>query len=333
MLLRALNTSPARVRTTMSRLISRSVLAVVFVSLAVGLIAALAAGSPADAVPAHAASPGEEGQIAFVRFGSQPYIFVMRSNGSHKQKISPKKSDDEAPALSPSGARVAFLDGSGPANGRIGLMRPNGSDRHILRIRGFSAYEPSFAPSGRRLVLYGHRAKHSGGGAGIYTVGTDGSHLRQLTHKVETAPTFSPNGKLIAYQGFARGVVDYAIFVMRSDGSHSRMVAPDGIDPTFSPNGRRIVYSGINEDVPSQLFSVDLDGTHRRKLTKNDNGRVLYLSPSYSPGGRRIAFEQSIEHKNSDRSDIFTMGANGGDLKQLTHDGKSMDPSWGPRSH
>ena len=84
-------------------------------------------------------------------------------------------------------------------------------------------------------------------------------------------------------------------------------------------------------NTPKHIFVMNADGTGRRNLTA-DTGLRSNFSPTWSPDGRKIAF-QSLRHFFPDpsRHDIFVITADGKELEQLT-DGpdSSSSPVYSP---
>ena len=123
-------------------------------------------------------------------------------------------------------------------------------------------------------------------------------------------------------------------------------------DPRWSPDGTQIVFSQdvpydmngpANELVdgmpappnltPSSLFVVDADGRNLRRISPASlPGRF----PEWSPDGSRIVFTSYVTEKvgpaenpgSKVTQDIYTVGADGTDLRQLTSDGISSFPAW-----
>ena len=111
--------------------------------------------------------------------------------------------------------------------------------------------------------------KNTGGGEfWIHVMNADGSGKRRLTPNPAIYPTWSPDGRKIAfYTG--------RIFVMNADGSGKRFLTR-AASPLFtwswSPDGRKIAFTGRDGDV----YAINADGSGRRNLTRKpvDYGRA-----------------------------------------------------------
>jgi TolB protein len=82
-----------------------------------------------------------------------------------------------------------------------------------------------------------------------------------------------------------------------------------------------------SETDPSEIYLIKADGSGLRKLTKN---RRYEANPSWSPDGKKIAFNFVYTKENQAFSDIYVMNADGSNRVKLTHDGNSLEPSWSP---
>lgn len=99
--------------------------------------------------------------------------------------------------------------------------------------------------------------------------------------------------------------------------------------PTASPDGSRIAFA-VSMDTPGgervdDIFAVDRTGLNMRRLTTMDGADE---SPAWSPTAQRIAFR----HGDAQRSDIWTMNADGTGQTNLTGDmpsaGYRAEPAW-----
>jgi Tol biopolymer transport system component len=145
-------------------------------------------------------------------------------------------------------------------------------------------------PGGTNFVF----VSDASGNPDIYLQRVGGRNPVNLTKdspEADTAPAFSPDGERIAFRSERGGVG--GIFVMGSTGESVKRLTDFGFDPAWSPDGKQIVFSsgdGQNpwsRDALAQLWVVASNGVGEiRQLTREGDA----VQPSWSPGGRRIAF-------------------------------------------
>jgi Tol biopolymer transport system component len=161
--------------------------------------------------------------------------------------------------------------------------------------------------------------------------GTDRKIIFQDRSGAAMVPTWSPDGQWVAFGfgGFfgARETEPAKVMMVRADGSGQARDLTKGLPnsgfPTWSPDGKRIVYRVWGNG-----------GLGLRELTLAD-GEVKILTtewdnfPAFSPDGSMVTFtRRSATTKDYD---IFTMRADGTDIKQLTTTpGNDSHSSWSP---
>ena len=99
---------------------------------------------------------------------------------------------------------------------------------------------------------------------------------------------------------------------------------PVGLDPSWSPDGRQIAFIGSlgtgDEDTPA-IYVMNADGSGVTRLVDYDEDLgvpgISYLSLSWSPDGRQIAFT-SFGTEDDDTLAVYVMNADGSNVRQLT---------------
>jgi TolB protein len=169
----------------------------------------------------------------------------------------------------------------------------------------------------------------------IWSMKADGTHVRRLTSApaLEFDPTWSPDGRRIAYRHQSGDDRTTEIYAMDADGTHRlRLTRNDVADwgPDWSPDGRRIVW---NSSVGTGGFGffgyvIAPDGTGLRRITRH------YIEyPAWSPDGSRIAFmaQEAGAVGNNPNYNIFVMDADGSHVRRLTTmEGEDGWPAWSP---
>ena len=137
------------------------------------------------------------------------------------------------------------------------------------------------------------------------------------------------NGSIVyASQRFA-GQVNW-LYVMGPNGEQQRPLGGvrDIDAPAWSPDSRWLAFAkgGVVDCFPGRraLYLMRADGTHLRRLTHD---RKCYAHPTWSPDGKRIAYDSA--------GTIWVMNRNGTARHRLTRPGvPGADlPAWSPNGH
>jgi WD40-like Beta Propeller Repeat len=176
----------------------------------------------------------------------------------------------------------------------------------------------------------------------LFTMEPDGSDVTFVGPRaVDEAlyPTYSPDGRQIAFMGFTAKPEERALYLLNLEsGSLSKIFTLDlrhQIDGlAWSPDGARIamLYTQFVPTEPqlvSTIWKIAPDGSDLRQVTTV--GRESDFS--WSPDGSRIAFSryEPIDPGDQDvANDIYLVDADGRGEERLTHDGRSSSPAWSP---
>jgi Tol biopolymer transport system component len=160
-------------------------------------------------------------------------------------------------------------------------------------------------------------------------------HLQSLEF-IESAGSWSPDGKRFVFAGISRGRPLLVIYDV-DKGKRAREIPlrqlGQALNPSWSPDGRFIAFTGSPGGL-TDLYVYDLQANQLRQLT---NDQFADLQPAWSPDGQTIAFatDRFTTTLNTLRVGALTLGlidvatgrvsrvAGGGDIRQL-------NPQWSP---
>jgi Tol biopolymer transport system component len=256
-------------------------------------------------------------------------LYTIGFDGRGTKRVT--SGQDEAPAWSPDGARLAFSRTTDQGRSyEIHLVAATGVRAHAVTHGGGYAQSPSWAPDGSRIVF-----SASGGRFGqstdpscapnLWVVRPDGSGLRRLL-RAGVEPAYSPDGRQIAFVRPDSRDRPW-LYIAGSSGRGVRR-AGLGAHPSWSPDGRYLVVErgvGLNRVADLWLLRVS-DGLATR-LTRTPH--VSEQGPAWSPDGHWIAFSVA----GNGFQDIYAVSASGGGRHAITHGppaGGNFEPAWKP---
>jgi dipeptidyl aminopeptidase/acylaminoacyl peptidase len=192
-----------------------------------------------------------------------------------------------------------------------------------------------------------------------------GGEPRLFTAGIDSAPSWSPDGKELAFVS-SRGGNGLQAYVMRADGGEARCVTSlkGGVSAViWSPDGRKLLVTARQQvDSPDKgerggpsdtkkpyvvwrlpyksdgigyilsrevhLFLIDLQGGEALQLT---DGPFDVRSARFSPDGSRIVYTRTRTGREAHGTDVWVMDVDGGNAERLTSDVISAQfPFWSP---
>lgn len=221
------------------------------------------------------------------------------------------------------------------SDGDLWLFDASGA--HQLAMGG-ALSQPRWAPDGSTLA-YVYRGTNF---ADIFVTDDQGQSLTRLTDSQSTVldnndwnlrPTFSPDGKLIAFVSDRNSTFPTLWLMNAADGSGRHALPTPGLlqeavdSLAWSPDGAQLAVTLFNEPSPTQIALVPLGATGRqlsRQLTDLAGGA---LDPSWSPDGSWLAFAG----RDGFTMDVYAIQPDGSGETRLTSDGVlARSPVWSP---
>ena len=280
-------------------------------------------------------------RIIFVKgVEGRSHLYTMKQDGSNLQQLTNGPFDDDSPAVSPDGSRIAFQ-----RDGDIYVMNADGTG--IRRITFEGGIHPTLSPDGTKIALGGAVGK------GILVISADGGgSVTRLTHlgveDSDYSPAWSPDGQQIA---FTRTEWNYSgvgnpftrVWIANADGTGEtpmrtmRRFGRDGFgagwSPVFSPDNNKIAFSGPwplgAPSMKSTVLVMNRDGSGEVSLTSAPDKHLVSSVDDWSLDGKWVAFTMSRSVSNtSTQRDVFLVATSDGKVVRITADGQSWSAAF-----
>jgi Tol biopolymer transport system component len=215
-------------------------------------------------------------------------IFGAEADGGRPRRLTKEKGDPTTsaglffqlqPAWSPDGTKIAF---SSTRDGvaHIFVMNADGTGTRRLTNTNQRDAHPSWSVDGERIIFSREGA--------LFDVAAAGGQARRVGAGLGSAedPSYSPDGKLIAFDYRRRGSKNRQIYVMNSDGTGMRAVtrlAGTSMLPAWSPDGKTLAFQNNGSLGHYEIYTIGLDGKRPRQVTAAAYADAL--QPAFAPDG------------------------------------------------
>ena len=185
---------------------------------------------------------------------------------------------------------------------------------------------PDFTADGKSIVY----ASSITGRSQIYMADLDGRNLRRISYSrsIDVDPVVNPKtGAQIAFVSDRPGTPQ--VYLMDMDGANVRRLSlggGDAVQPGWDPQGENVVFAWTRGFEPGN-YNIFIINVATQQLVQLTHGAGANQNPVFSPSGTHIVF-------TSDRSggtQVWTMRADGTQLKRLTNQGRNRMPVWASR--
>jgi Tol biopolymer transport system component len=253
----------------------------------------------------------------------------MNADGSGQTRLTNNTREDERPAWSPDGTKLAFASDR-DGNYEIYVMNADGSGQTRLTDNPHADIEPAWSPDGTKLSFVSARD----GIHEIYVMNPDGSGQTRLTNNAadDVNPAWSPDGTKIAFASNRHGGA-HEIYVMNADGSGPiRLTNNTSFDlrPAWSPDGTKLAFQSEPEG-GGEIYVMNADGSAQTNLTNNS---AFDAYPAWQPIPAPAPATNGKLAFGSDRDgnfEIYVMNPDGSGQSRLTSNpARDAEPTWSP---
>lgn len=219
------------------------------------------------------------------------------------------------------GARWLAFASRASGNYDIAISRADGTCSRVVSSGGENLF-PSWSPRGT-LVF----ATDRGGGLAIrlHDVTTGAESGIALGDLSASAPAFSPDGAMIAFEGRVAGAATTDIYVVDAAGGAPTRLTDDAASdagPAWAPDGATI-YLVSNRTGVREVFAVPSSGGAAGQVT---TGSSILGRPAASPDGKSLAWARTA---SSGSSEVVVMDLASRSVRVVTSEGDS-EPAFEP---
>jgi len=217
------------------------------------------------------------------------HLWMAESGGPKREQLSPDKTDEKQPDVSPDGKLIAFISKRSGSAG-LWVMDADGRNPRRLTPDGMQAWRPRFAPDGQSIFFLMDRNDH----ALLACVSMNGGEPVVITDEVNEESYFdvSPDGQRLAYST-KDSVRNRTRVAVRAISSGPPQLYFD-IEPSYflrwTPDGQNLAYAQYPQDRKNgeALWLQPINGGAPRQII-NVAPDLLYWA-AWSRDGKQLAF-------------------------------------------
>jgi TolB protein len=266
-------------------------------------------------------------KIYFVsRRTGTPEIWSMDYDGSNQKQVTFYKNITITPTVSADATKLAFTTYvEGQPSIYVHSLETNRRLTFYNQVASLNT-TPCFTPDGNAILF----ASSATGWSQIYMADLDGRNLRRISYSrsLDVHPVVNPKtGAQIAFVSGRSGPPQ--VYLMDLDGANVRKLSPgggDAVQPAWDPQGENLAFAWTRGFEPGN-YNIFVINVATEQLVQLTHGAGRNEHPTWSPSGTHIVFSSN----RSGGTQIWTMRADGTQLKKLTSQGQNESPVWGVR--
>ncbi|HMC82856.1 MAG TPA: hypothetical protein VKL61_06450, partial [Candidatus Polarisedimenticolia bacterium] len=235
------------------------------------------------------AAAGADSVVFVAAEGDFRHLWRIGSDGSNRTRLTPESTHNFGLAVSRDERVIVFNSVREDGLAHIWRMdREGGNPTQITSGKGEGL--AGLSPDGR-WILHGVAEKR-----GLWKLPVTGGASVKIADDFLGDAVFSPDGKLIAYEGYIQkdGLLRRSISVIPSDGGTAiqSLPYPDGFRLHWVPEGDAFTYYREVDGV-SNVWRQSLDGTPPKQITDFKSGQIF--SYDWAPDGKTLILSRGQE--------------------------------------
>jgi TolB protein len=272
-------------------------------------------------------------QIVFIgkkNINGNGQVYIADFDGGNLKQITNNNAVNLSPTWTKDGSKITYTSfkSGKPAIYNYNLITKNETPI-ITNMHNSSG--AAWSPDGNTIAF---SSSTKDGSTHIFSMNKFGGNKKTLldTSAIEVEPSFSPNGKLLAYTSTKFGKP--MIFVKDLASDNITRITYAGwynASASWSPDSKTIAFASYDRDIDRwDLFRINANGSDIERLTLNQGDNE---KPTWSPDGRFILFQSDRSSKGTiyGPKRLFVMTKDGAYQKPLDIPLPEVkQPSWGP---
>ncbi len=262
-------------------------------------------------------------------------VYIVDSDGENLRRLTNHGNICMSPAWHPSGHKLAYNCFNEEADGLPKIYELDlrtGRERVLDPGREGQQLTPAYHPSGA-VIAFGLMGTNR---TGLFSYDLEADCCLtpiQGGRWEDYSPSFSPDGRRIAFNSTRLGVGHPQIFVVDARGGEPDLVSPYVYGPSagyytspdWSPTGNQVAFHGrINRTGPFQILVAEVQnrGASVLLLTQEGNNE----DPSWAPDGRHLVFAGERSYGFG----LFVVDTATGRIRPLVSSIRARIPDWSP---